>query len=242
MVAAFALSVDHLLVGKDSAESRTPVDWNFSLVSETLLVQLEEDPLRPLVVLLVSSSNLAIPVVAEAKCLELFAETVDVLLGGDARVCACLDGVLLSRQAESVPSHGMHDIEAVHALEAREDVSGSVAFRVAHVQASAGGVREHVQNIILRLGHVHIVRRTESLVVLPLLLPFLFNIRERVARSRGAQLCLRICRCCHPHSAHTQRVPQSERQERWSDSPLSRVRRTQAEAGFRFQLARVEEG
>ena len=49
-------------------------------VSQTVLVQLQEDPLGPLVVLGVGGVDLAIPVKGEAQRLELAAEMVHVLL------------------------------------------------------------------------------------------------------------------------------------------------------------------
>lgn len=51
-----------------------------------------------------------------------------------------LDGVLLSRQAESVPAHGVQYVEPLHALVPRHDVGGGVALGVAHVQAGAAAL------------------------------------------------------------------------------------------------------
>jgi hypothetical protein len=61
----------HLLVGEHSAQGRAPIDGDLSLVSEALLKELQEDPLGPLVVLLVRRRQLPLPVVAEAKRLQL---------------------------------------------------------------------------------------------------------------------------------------------------------------------------
>ncbi len=46
-----------------------------------------------------------------------------------------MDCVLFGGKAECVPAHRMQDVEATHALVASEDVGGSVALWVAHVQA-----------------------------------------------------------------------------------------------------------
>ena len=61
----------HLLVGEHSAEGRAPVDGDLGLVSEALLKELHEDPLGPLVVLLVRRREFPLPVIAEAKRLQL---------------------------------------------------------------------------------------------------------------------------------------------------------------------------
>lgn len=47
VVPAFTLAVDDLLVGQHSAECWAPVDRHLCLVGQTLLEQLQENPLRP---------------------------------------------------------------------------------------------------------------------------------------------------------------------------------------------------
>src|SRR5688500_10855493 len=87
------------------------------------------------------------PVVAEAEGLDLALEGGDVGFGGLARMLAGADGVLLGGKAEGVPAHRMKDVVALHALVAGEDIGGGVAFGMADVQARAGGVGEHVENV-----------------------------------------------------------------------------------------------
>ena len=85
--------------------------------------------------------------------------------GGDARVRAGLDGVLLGGQAEGVPAHRVQHVEAAHPLVAGQDVGGGVALGMADVQAGAAGVGEHVEDVVLRL--VGDVRRAEGPVLQP---------------------------------------------------------------------------
>ena len=66
MVAALGASVNDLLVRQDRTEGGTPVHRHFGNIGEALLVELLEDPLRPLVVLRIRRIDLAVPVVAEA--------------------------------------------------------------------------------------------------------------------------------------------------------------------------------
>ena len=69
----------------------------------------------------------------------------------------------------------MQDVEAVCPLVARDYVGGGVALGVAYVQPRAGGVGEHVQNIIFSIlgrGGSHGVER---LVVVPFFLPALLD-------------------------------------------------------------------
>ena len=81
----------------------------------------------------------------QAQAAQLAAHVGDVGLGGDARVLASGDGVLLGGQTEGVVAHRVQDVPASHPGETGDDVGGDVAQRVAHVQALAGGVGKHVQ-------------------------------------------------------------------------------------------------
>ena len=141
---------------------------------------LQEDPLGPAVVLRVGGRQAARPVVREAEHLDLPLDVGDVALGGDPRVDAVLDGVLLGGQAERVVAHRVEDLEAFHAFVARDDVRGGVALGVADVQARAAGVREHVEDVEFRVARVEGRGNDERLVVLPVLLPLLLDYLERV--------------------------------------------------------------
>jgi hypothetical protein len=112
------------------------------------VVDLQEDPLRPLVVVGVDGPELAGPVVAEAEPLELAAEVVDGFLGGDLGVDAGLDGVLLGGQAERVPAHRVEDAEPLHLLVSADDVGGGVALGVSDMEPRAGGVGEHIEAVV----------------------------------------------------------------------------------------------
>ena len=149
----------------------------------------EEDELRPAEVGHVGRGQLAVPVIAEAQHLQLAAEVVDVALGRGPRMGAGLLGVLLGRQPEGVPAHGVHDAIAPVAAVAADDIGGRVAFRMADVQAGAAGVGEHVQDI--HLGPLRQPGGSERAVRFPILLPFRFDrgrvIAWHVADLRGAR-------------------------------------------------------
>ena len=148
------------------------------------VVDLEEDPLRPLVVAGIRGVDLAGPVVGEAQRLDLAAEVVDVGLGGDPGVGVGLDGVLLGGEAEGVPSHRVQDVEALHPLEAADDVGGGVPLGVADVQPRAAGVGEHVEDVELGPPAVEVGGR-EGLVLLPVALPLGLD-PLRVIRGHGS--------------------------------------------------------
>ena len=116
--------------------------------------ELQEDPLRPFVVVGIAGAHLAVPVEAEADAVQLLPVAGGVHLGGLRRVLAGLDGVLLGGQAEGVVAHGVQHVEALVPLVARHDVAGDVAQRVPHVQAGPARVGEHVQHVELGAGEV----------------------------------------------------------------------------------------
>ena len=111
---------------------------------------LQEYPLGPAVVVDVGGGHAPPLVMAETEPIELAAHVVDVGLGVDPGVLAGLAGVLLSRKAERVESHGVQHVEARHALETDVDVGGDVAQGMADVQSRTRRVREHVHDEELR--------------------------------------------------------------------------------------------
>ena len=189
MITALAASVDHLFVRKYRAKRRTPVDRHFGNVSKPLLIELLENPLRPLVILRIGGIDFAIPVVGEAKRADLLAEAVDILFRGNSRVSASLYGILLGRKTECVPSHRMQDIEALHALVAAKNVGSRITFGVADMQSRTGRIRKHIKAVELFacLG----VIRLESLVFEPVLLPLLLDGGKIIF----AHFCLRSSAC-----------------------------------------------
>ena len=100
---------------------------------EVAIVNLQEDPLGPAYVSWIRGIYLAIPVVTEAKHLELAPEVIDVVLCIDSWMLPGLPGMLFRGQAERVPPHRVENVEAVLALVASDDVSGGIAFRVAYM-------------------------------------------------------------------------------------------------------------
>ena len=155
----------------------------------------------------VGGGDAAARVVGEAEPTQLAAIGGDVLLRGDRRVLAGLDGVLLGRQAECVEAHRVEHVVAGHALETGVHVGADEAERVADVEPGTGRVREHVEHeqLLAALGSQFgvaerpgRVRRLERAVLGPPVLPAQLDVlRERgrvpergsVARGGGS-----VCR------------------------------------------------
>ena len=153
-------------------------------VAEIGIIQLEENPLGPADILGIGGVHFTIPIVAEAEFLKLTAEVVGIGLGSNARMLAGLDSVLLGRQSEGIPTHWVENVEAIHALVATDDVSGSVSLGVPNVQTLARRIWEHVENVVFRLGRIEaLIARTgstEGFIFGPMGLPFGFELVERV--------------------------------------------------------------
>ncbi len=161
------------------------------------VVDLQEDPLRPAVVLHVGGRRPAPRVVAEAERTQLPLHRGDVLFGGGTRMRARLDRVLLGRQAERVVAHRVQDVEAVHALEAGVHIGRDVTERVADMQPDPARVREHVEDeqagapgeaagIVAQ--QTRAVRRGEDTLGVPAVLPLALDLvgeRGGVSLGRG---------------------------------------------------------
>ena len=176
--AALAHAVDDLLVGQHDLAAGAVVDGGLLLVRQALFVQLQKDPLRPLVVVGVGGVDLAVPVKREAERLELAFEAGDVFGGDDLGVDVVFQRVVFGGQAERVPTHGVQHVIAALALFARDDVQRRIAARVADMQPGRGRVREFDQGVELGFGMVDL--GMEGVFVLPDLLPFGFYLFEVV--------------------------------------------------------------
>ncbi len=151
--AAPAAAIDDLLVGEHGVAARAPVDVRALAEREIALEHFQEEPLVPVVVIGQARGDLPVPRVADADPLELPLHVGDVLEGPGLRVHAALDGGVFGGQSEGIPAERMQDVEAAHALHARDDVADHVVADVSNVGV-AGGVREHLQAIELRPGVV----------------------------------------------------------------------------------------
>ena len=109
-------------------------------------MNLQEDPLCPLVELFVGGADASACIVTKAKSAQLTTHVGNVRLGIDARMNAGGDGVLFCGQTKTVVAQGVKNIEALHSFEPGIHVCADVAKGVADVKTSTRGVREHVEN------------------------------------------------------------------------------------------------
>ena len=114
-----------------------------------------EDPLGPPIVRGVGGLDAAPAVVAQAEAVKLAAHVRHVLGGGDRRVLAGLDCILLGRETKGVEAHAVEHISAPHALKAAEDVGTDISEWMPHMEPAARRVGEHVEHeqLLAPIGH-----------------------------------------------------------------------------------------
>ena len=178
--AALADAVDDLFVGQADLAPGAPVDGHLRLIRQTVLVELKEDPLRPLIVAGIGGVDLAVPIKAEAQHLELLTEMIDVSLSDNSRMNVVLNGEVLSGQAESIPADGEQHVIALQALFAADDIHGRVRARMTDVQSGSRRIGELDQRIVLGLGKI--IAGGKGLFLVPDLLPLLFNGSKIIRR------------------------------------------------------------
>ena len=147
-----------------------------------MLVELEEDPLRPAVVIRVGRIDDAIPVKAVAQHFELAGKVLDVLLRHDGRMDVVLDGEVLGRQAEGIKADRIEDVVTLHPLFPADNVHRRKRARMADVQTGRRRIRELDQAVELRprvAGDGGV-----GLFFFPLFLPFALNGRKIVFHNK----------------------------------------------------------
>ena len=155
--AAFAGAGDHLLVGKHRLARRAPVHRSAATFHQAAFQQLQEDPLRPLVVGGAGGIHGVVPVVHAAETLQHADEVGDV--GGNqvVRIPAHLQRVVLRMDAEGVEADGLEHVLALQAPVAAVHVGAGIGVEVADVQPFRGRIGEHHQVVVGRFGVAEIV-------------------------------------------------------------------------------------
>src|SRR5205807_677400 len=138
-----AVAIDHLLVGDHAHVLGTPVDRRLLAERQARGEQLQENPVRPLVVAGVGGGELVPPVEHAAEAPQLAAEGLDVLRDQLRRVGPHRERVVLRVDAERVEPDRLEHVVPLQPLEPPVDVGAGEREHVPHVQALGRGIGEH---------------------------------------------------------------------------------------------------
>ncbi len=113
---ALTKALYHLFISQHCLAAGTPVNRSLPPVSQTILIQLQEEPLRPLVIIRQAGNHLPAPVIDGAYAPELTTHIVYVLHRPDKRVNAPADSRILSGKPKGIKAHRVKHIIALHPL------------------------------------------------------------------------------------------------------------------------------
>ena len=134
---------------------------------------MQENPLSPLVVLGRAGVKLLAPIEHRAHVFELTFHGLYVLFGAVFGVNTRLYSVILGRQSERVEAHRLENRVALHALEPRERIGGTVVIPMPEVQIRARGVGKHLENVVF-LVRVLAVKGVQTFLF-PNIVPLFFD-------------------------------------------------------------------
>ncbi|MNZ54508.1 hypothetical protein D3C78_724090 [compost metagenome] len=135
MSSALTFTINNFFVGKYCTQCLAPVNRYFCYISQAFVVQLDENPLRPFVIIWICSADLAIPVVGETQRFDLTTEIIDVLICKITWMLTCVHCILLCRKSKSIPAHWVQHVKTAHPFVTGYDIRCCVAFWMTYVQS-----------------------------------------------------------------------------------------------------------
>ena len=179
---SFTTARDHLLVGQHRHAGGAPIDGSFLPHGQPGIEELDEDPLRPAVVVRVGRVDGVAPVEHPADAPQLSGEVGDIPGDEVHRIDALRQGEVLRVDPERVESDRLEHALAGEPLEAPMDVGAGERVDVAHMKPLGGGVGEHHQLVVTVLGGLKVFEsEAVGAQLLPLGLPLGFDLGRRVS-------------------------------------------------------------
>ncbi len=156
---------------------RAPVHRSHGAISQPVLIEFQEEPLRPFIIAGVTGDRLTLPIPHCAHALQLPTHALDIGHCPLVRMDAVLDGCFLCWQTEGVKSDGEHDVVSLHTDIARFGIGWGHGIPVPNVQVTRS-IGKHGQKVEL-WPRIILPGMVQS-VCLPLFLPLGFNNRRIV--------------------------------------------------------------
>ena len=181
-VADIALTALAVLIGQNDLAVRAVIDQRLVTEYQTVLIELEENPLGPVIIILIRCINGPVPVKGKAYFSELVREFLNIDIRNDTGMCIGLDRVVLCGQTESVEADGEQDVIALHPPLSGDDFNTGIGFDVAYVHARAAGIGEFHQSV--EFGLLTEVLCLEQLGIFPVLLPLGFYLLKIIVHKK----------------------------------------------------------
>ena len=172
--APLTLAVHNLFVCQYYLTGRAPVHVHLFFISQTLFVQLQEDPLGPFVIIGIGGIDLTVPIKRQTKAFQLAFKASHIFSGDDFRMDVVFHRIVFRGQAKCIPAHGVQHIIALQPFFTRHNIQRCIAARMAYMQALSGRIRKFYQCVVFRKGIILFGRKGMFLV--PNLLPFLLDL------------------------------------------------------------------
>ena len=133
--AALAAAVYYFLVGQSGLTGGAPVDRELFLIGQAFFEHLNENPLGPFIKIRICGVHFHIPVIDGCDLVDLAFDICDILCGGDGRMLAGLDGIVLCRKSECVPAHGMNQIITLEHFIAAPHIRNYISSPMSYMQS-----------------------------------------------------------------------------------------------------------
>ena len=174
--AAFAAAVDDFFVSQAGFAVRTPVNGDFIFISQPFFKEFYKHPLRPFIIFGLGRINAAIPVKTKTDRLQLTGKIGNIFLCRNRRMHPGFNRIIFRRQAESVKSHRIQNIQAFHAFFAGNYVQSGIRTRMPDMQPRPRRIGKFDQRI--KLFFILVDFDFIGFFIFPDFLPFFFNAAE----------------------------------------------------------------
>ena len=148
-----AATIDDLFVGEHGLIDRIPVHFRLLALDQSHLEKIEKHLLLMLVVGGIARRDLARPIERQPHRLKLLFHRRDVVVGPGFRVHLAVNGRVLCRHAEGIPTHWMQHGTTHGPFETRNHIAHCIVAHVTHMNAPRR-VGEHLKHVIFRPGVV----------------------------------------------------------------------------------------
>ncbi len=138
-----------------------------------MLEKLQENPLRPFIILWICSIDFSAPVKRNAETFNLLFKPGNVLFRHLCGMDVIFNGIILCWKSKCIPANWIQNIITLHTALSSNNIQRGIRARMPNMQALTRRIRKLNQCIILRLPAV--ILCVKNARFFPSILPLLFN-------------------------------------------------------------------